>query len=199
MNHYRRIALMAAAAIMLAGCAELDMGMANNRQPVQASARMGPTGYNSRPDEPSDLEYLGQTVVADTHEGQQVEARGGVDIAMQWSSRYAEVAERLMVIERENHELAESKQGLEVDLGRTQDELERTQQELTEANQMLVDLHQELDSWKRDVLSFRDEMRRAQAAQLNALQKVLKVLGGEVPAEPTQAAASTSTDQRTSQ
>jgi len=189
MNHYGRIALMATAAIMLAGCAELDMSMANGRRPVQASASMGPTGYNSQPDEPSDLAYLGQTVVADTHEGRQLDARGGVDIAMQWSSRYAEVAERLMVIERENHELTESNQRLQVDLQRTQDELERTQQELTEANRMLVDLHQELDSWKRDVLSFRDEMRRAQAAQLNALQKVLKVLGGEVPAEPTQPAS----------
>ncbi len=36
-----------------------------------------------------------------------------------------------------------------------------------------------LNNWKNDVLGFREEMRSAQTAQLQALMKILKALGGE--------------------
>ena len=38
----------------------------------------------------------------------------------------------------------------------------------------------ELNNWKNDVLGFRGEMQDAQKAQLEALLKILKLMGGEV-------------------
>ncbi len=182
MNRHSRTVLIVVAAVLLAGCDQMGMNMPGNRQLSLANTQaIGPTGYDSQPGGPSDLAYLGQTTVADIHQGEKLEGRGGVDIAMEWSSRYAEVTERLMLVERDNRDLLVENQHLQMEIQQVQAELAAMEQELSEANQMLVDLHQELDSWKRDVLSFRDEMRRAQAAQLNALQKVLRVLGGDVP------------------
>jgi hypothetical protein len=41
----------------------------------------------------------------------------------------------------------------------------------------------ELNNWKTDVIGFREEIRAADRAQLEALLKILKVLGGEPGAE----------------
>ena len=42
-----------------------------------------------------------------------------------------------------------------------------------------LEMHVELNQWKADVLGFRDEMRKAEAAQLQALGKILRILGAE--------------------
>jgi uncharacterized protein YeaO (DUF488 family) len=54
-----------------------------------------------------------------------------------------------------------------------------TEKELAEANEFLQQMHVELNKWKSDVLGFREEMRQAQQAQLEALAKILRVLGAE--------------------
>jgi hypothetical protein len=41
----------------------------------------------------------------------------------------------------------------------------------------------ELNNWKADVIGFRQEMRSAEKAQLEALLKILQILGGEVDLE----------------
>ena len=46
---------------------------------------------------------------------------------------------------------------------------------------MLTELNDELARWKRDVLGFRTEMRRAQQVQLELMKKMVVLLGGEVP------------------
>ena len=48
---------------------------------------------------------------------------------------------------------------------------------------MLIEMKGELVSWKANVLGFRQEMQQAQAAQLLALGRVLKLLGGEAPGQ----------------
>jgi len=183
MKYCKLTTLIVTATLVLAGgCEELA---SNHNPPAMMggqhySAPTGPSGSADESTAPVNLEYLGETAVADEHAEGDLEGRGGVNIAMQWSSKYAEVSEQLLAVERKNHQLLEQNQNLRADLTGTQEELGRTRRELDEANKLLVDLHNELDTWKKDVLSFRDEMRRAQAAQLNALQKVLTVLGGEI-------------------
>lgn len=54
---------------------------------------------------------------------------------------------------------------------------------------MLIELRGELTKWKSNVLGFRQEIQTAQQAQLEALQKVLRLLGGEVPEPTTRPAA----------
>ena len=66
-------------------------------------------------------------------------------------------------------------------------ELDTARTELTEANEFLQQMHAELGKWKADVLGYRDEMRRAQVAELEALKKILKILGAELT-EPIQQA-----------
>jgi hypothetical protein len=46
----------------------------------------------------------------------------------------------------------------------------------------LIEMLSELNNWKNNILGFRGEMREAAKAQLEALLKVLEVLGGEMEA-----------------
>ena len=62
-------------------------------------------------------------------------------------------------------------------------QLKQAQKELNEANILLIEMRVELNNWKVDILGFRDEMRDAEKAQLEALLKILKALGGEVKVE----------------
>jgi len=60
--------------------------------------------------------------------------------------------------------------------------LKQTQKELGEANELLIEMLTELNTWKSNILGFRGEMRDAAKAQLEALLKVLEILGGEADA-----------------
>jgi len=86
-------------------------------------------------------------------------------------------------------------------------ELKQARKELDEANAMLREMQTELAKWKADVLGYRDEMRTAQTAQIDALRRILRLLGAEeippaaaakppepaaTPAAPAPAAAPTS-------
>lgn len=44
----------------------------------------------------------------------------------------------------------------------------------------------ELNGWKSNILGFRDEMRNADKAQLQALMRILEALGGETTTEETE-------------
>ena len=66
---------------------------------------------------------------------------------------------------------------------------EPNQKELDEANAFLQQMHLELSEWKTDVLGFRDEIRKSQKAQLEALGKILSVLGAEPVTIPDAAPA----------
>jgi predicted nucleic acid-binding Zn-ribbon protein len=80
----------------------------------------------------------------------------------------------------QNQKLEAENQRLNADLKTTQDRLEKAQKELNEVNDLLVAMRVELNNWKTDVLGFRGEMRESEKAQLEALIKILKMLGAEI-------------------
>ena len=57
--------------------------------------------------------------------------------------------------------------------------LETAEKELADANEMLIEMRKELDNWKTNVLSFREESNYIHKEQLKALVKILKLLGAE--------------------
>jgi len=50
----------------------------------------------------------------------------------------------------------------------------------------MIEMRIELNNWKTNILGFREEMRDADTAQLQALLRILNILGGEIKAESAQ-------------
>lgn len=103
-----------------------------------------------------------------------------VESAMELSQKHALLSEQTAELRRQNKELASSNKQLKEQIIALEAKLQQAQKELTEANDILVAMRIELNNWKLNILGFRDEMRDAETAQLEALLKILKVLGGEV-------------------
>lgn len=114
---------------------------------------------------------------------------GAVDSALLWSQKYQQLSETTERLREENRRLTEENRTLAQTLATTQLELDRTKGELADANQFLQDMHGELTRWKTDVLGFRDEMRSSQVSQLQALGKILQILGAEPIGQETSVAA----------
>ena len=103
-----------------------------------------------------------------------------VESAIALSDKYAKLSQEASEMRQNNQKLdAENKQ-LKEDLQSCRLQSEQTQKELAQANDLLLQTRLELNNWKNDVLGFRGEMRDAQKAQLDALLKILKLMGGEV-------------------
>jgi len=109
-----------------------------------------------------------------------------VESAIGLSEKYAKLSEEASVLRHENQDFATKNQQFKERVTNLEAQLQQTQKELSEANNFLIDMRIELNNWKTDVLGFRDELRGAEKAQLEALLKILKVLGGEVATEPAQ-------------
>jgi len=105
----------------------------------------------------------------------------GVDVALEWSNKYAQASEKVVELTAKNQELANQNRQLGGQIARLEIELENTRKELSDANTMLIEVRGELEKWKANVLGFRQEMRQAQQVQLEALAKILKLLDGEMP------------------
>ena len=103
-----------------------------------------------------------------------------VESAMELSQKHAMLSEEAAELRRRNKELAASNQQLKEQVVAIEAKLQQAQKELNEANDILIAMRIELNNWKLNILGFRDEMRDAEKAQLEALLKILKVLGGEV-------------------
>jgi len=103
-----------------------------------------------------------------------------VENALAWSEKYAQAVEQLARQQEENRNLADQNRELQAKVASLEGDLTRTRQELKEANDLLVDVRRANEEWKRSVLGYRDEMRKAYTAELEALHKVLRLLGGEV-------------------
>ena len=160
-------------ALALAGCWQTPQEpLAPSSQAPAAAAR-------------GDADYLSSTAMAD--EAIQ-ETESAVESALAWSEKYSQAVEKLLNAQQDNRKLQESNREASAQISKLQAELDQSQKELGEANAMLMELRQELEKWKKDVLGFRQEMRSSQEAQLEALTKVLKLLGGEVVQPTTQPA-----------
>lgn len=134
--------------------------------------------------EPSEPQaaYLKETAVqpdAETGSGTAVEN------ALAWSEKYAQAVEQLARQQEANQKLADQNRALESKVAAVESDLAKTRQELKDANDLLIDLRRANEDWKANVLGYRDEMRKAHGAEIEALHKVLRLLGGEVTgAEP---------------
>jgi chromosome segregation ATPase len=102
-----------------------------------------------------------------------------VETAIEISEKYANALEEASYLREQNSHLTKQNSELNSRLDAADVKLSQTEQELKEANDMLIDMRIELNNWKMDVLSFRDEMRKADKAELQALLEILKTLGGE--------------------
>jgi chromosome segregation ATPase len=102
-----------------------------------------------------------------------------VESAMQLSQQHAKLSEETAVLWQQNHDLNERNKQLKDQVVALEAQLKQAQKELNEANDVLIAMRIELNNWKTDIIGFRDEMRDAETAQLEALLKILKVLGGE--------------------
>ncbi|MHC4843728.1 MAG: hypothetical protein ACYTEE_08010 [Planctomycetota bacterium] len=106
-----------------------------------------------------------------------------VETAIEISEKYAKAVEEASQLREQNSQLSKQNSELNAKLDGAKAKLSQTEQELKEANDMLIDMRIELNNWKMDVLSFRDEMRKADKAELQALLEILKTLGGETNLE----------------
>ncbi len=131
------------------------------------------------PDPPEQASYLKETGVRPDEEAASPTA---VESALAWSEKYSRAVEQLSRQQQEAHKLAEEKRQLNQKIAALEAELAQTRQELQEANDLLLDVRRANQRWKTDVLGYRDELRQAHEAELTALYKVLRLLGGEVPA-----------------
>jgi len=113
--------------------------------------------------------------------------------AMQLSKEHAKLSEEAAVLRQENKDLNARNQQLKGQVVTLEAQLQQTQRELNEANDLLITMRIELNNWKTDILGFRDEIRDAETAQLEALLKILKVLGGEVKTKSAQGEDTSST------
>ena len=109
------------------------------------------------------------------------EGRTPVQSAIELSEKYAKLSDQAATLRQENQRLTTDNESLRQQLASLETKLKQTQKELGEANDLLIEMLTELNNWKSNVLGFRGEMRQAAQAQLEALVKILEILGG--PAE----------------
>lgn len=167
--------LLLAACLLSPGCSSAFRGsqVEPARPPAPATAP-APAAAQAQ-GKAGSADYLSKTVVRDDEGG------GAVENVVLLNQKMAYTQEKLAVLQADNAKLGQqtAKQADEVQRLRT--ELALAQKELADANDLLKEMRQSLDKWKADVLGFRDEMRSAQKAQLDAMAKILTLLAGDAP------------------
>jgi prophage DNA circulation protein len=108
--------------------------------------------------------------------------RTAVESAIELSEKYARLSDQTVTLREENQRLVAENETRLQEIAALEAKLKQTQKELGEANDLLIEMLSELNTWKTNILGFRTEMRDAARAQLEALLKVLEVLGGEAEA-----------------
>jgi septal ring factor EnvC (AmiA/AmiB activator) len=175
-----RIAALFATVLTAGGCWEQEPAVRMTAPARTIPAR--PSAAAAAPAKPPEAaptaqaHYLAPATLKD--EGGR-ELPNATDSAVEWSIKYAQTSEKLLAGQRENQELADKNRALASQIVKFQADLDNSQKHIKEAEAMMLELRGELDKWKTNVLGFRQEMRDAQQAQLEALQKILRLLGGE--------------------
>ena len=111
-----------------------------------------------------------------------LEGRTAVESAIELSEKYARLSDQTLALREENQRVTADNEALLQQIAALEAKLKQTQKELGEANELLIEMLTELNTWKTNILGFRGEMREAAKAQLEALLKVLEILGGEADA-----------------
>ncbi|MCD4831045.1 MAG: hypothetical protein K8R02_04455 [Anaerohalosphaeraceae bacterium] len=102
-----------------------------------------------------------------------------VDSAIELTRRLEKFTQELTETQRRSQKLAEENRKFKERLSVVEPELKQAKKELAQANDLLIEMRVELNNWKANILGYREEMREANKAQMQALLKILKVLGGE--------------------
>jgi hypothetical protein len=110
-----------------------------------------------------------------------------VESAIELSEKHAMLSEEAAQLRERNKSLVAENRRIKEESAAADAQLQQVQKELTEANAMLMEMVVELNSWKSDVIGFREEMRVAEKAQLKTLLRILEALGGEVNTESVHA------------
>ncbi len=100
-----------------------------------------------------------------------------IESAVELSDEYAQLRVKAADLLEKNMALTGENEQLQREIEVVQAKLKEAEAELREANALLVDMVGELNEWKASVMGFRNEMRQAATAQLEALLKVLESLG----------------------
>lgn len=106
-----------------------------------------------------------------------------IESTIELSKKYAKLAEDTALLKEKNQKLVSENLRLKKQITPLESELEQTRKELAETTELVIDMRIELNNWKTDILGFRDEMRTAEKTQLQALLKILNILGGELKTE----------------
>ncbi len=120
--------------------------------------------------------------VAQRFQDSPAESRTAVESAIELSEKYARLSDETATLKEKNQQLEADNQHLLQQIETLEAKLRQTQKELGEANDLLIEMLTELNNWKSNILGFRGEMREAAKAQLEAMLKVLEILGGEAEA-----------------
>lgn len=111
---------------------------------------------------------------------QEESLRQSVNAALIWSEKYEKLMTEMETLKKYSQNLQDENQKLKNNIKTQEKQLNQTQKELKEANDLLISMRLELNSWKKDILGFREEMRQSQQAILAANVKILRELGAEV-------------------
>ena len=109
-----------------------------------------------------------------------------VESAIKLSQKYARLSEEAAFMQQQNKDLITKNRLFKDQNTALKAQLQQTQKELTEANDLMIEMRIELNNWQNNILGFRDEIRDAESAQLQALLRILKILGGDIKAESVQ-------------
>jgi chromosome segregation ATPase len=150
---------------------------------VEPQGQAGVVTQSESAVQPSSEPQIRQSQIAKRFQEPASQGQTAVESAMQLSEKYAELCEEAVALREKNQNLIDENSQLKERISVLEADLKKTQKELTEANDLLIEMRIELNNWKMDVIGFRDEIRQAESAQLEALLKILKILGGEVTVE----------------
>lgn len=102
-----------------------------------------------------------------------------VDSAIELAKKHAELSEEMSALKQDYSQLTAENEQMKSHIAVLEPDLKQTKTELEQANSLLINMRIELNGWKSNILGFRDEMRNADTAQLQALVKILEAMGGE--------------------
>ncbi len=119
---------------------------------------------------------------------QQTSLKGptAVERAIELAGKYVRLTGEMAAMRQKKQNLIAENTTLKNHLAESESQLQQTQNELTQANELLREMVIELNNWKVNVLGFQSEIRQTDKAQMEALLKILIVLGGEVKTQSTQ-------------
>ena len=138
------------------------------------------TGCTVPPAAPNKPAVTAPATTAANFQGGASGVRSPVDTAIELTQKYADVSEQLIAMRQEKQTLTTENEAFKAKISELEPKLKQAQKELGEANDLLMEMRLELNNWQNDVLGFRSEMRNADQAQLDALLKILMLLGGEI-------------------